>query len=184
MTDETEVPVIDELEQNVLVVCSSHSATFFEVALAIHELQLLDRSWAARLVGKVDLSRRRLYDLVDVAQLISRFKISKDEALSVGVTKLIKIARHAFEHDDLSAHDAREMLKIARETKVTRLAKVLEGQNPRETKAFVFHLTMGEAGHLKETLVHFGAKRSPNGGVIGKERALRRWLREYWKDEE
>lgn len=121
---------------------------------------------------------------MDVARLISDFEISRDEAESVGVTKLIKVARYAFEHDDLSAHDIQEMLEIARETKVTRLAKVLEGKSPRKTKAFLFHLTKGEAGQLKETLVHLGAKRLSNGGLMGKERALKRLLREYWKDQE
>ena len=164
MKDEADNADLAELENRVLESWAPPSTSFYETALAINELRKVDRSWSARLLGKVDLSRRRLYDLADVARLISDFKISKDEAQSVGVTKLIKVARHAFEHDGISAHDVREMLEIARVTKAIRLAKVLEGQNPRETKVFVFHLNKTETSLLRETLIDLGAKKAANGG--------------------
>lgn len=179
-----DVSIADKQRDAVCALANSADTDFLELAGALYELHANDRSAISKVEEATVLSRRQLYNLMDIGELTSNHAISRDDAMSIGPTKLQIIARHVLDTDDVKSEQLAQMVGLARVAKARVLARALNGANPRNTKAFVFHLNKSETSLLRQTLLQFGARPSENGGLIGKERALRGLVRNYWSDEE
>lgn len=184
MVSNTQLDSIAEQIDHARLVVSELENGFYDFARALFDFHASDPSAISMLLEHTDLSRRQLYNLLDVGEFITNHSISKHDAISVGATKLQIIARHVLGRAEVSAKQVSEMMILARATKSRKLARALAGANPRETKAFVFHLDKTETSLLRETLMQFGARRTKNGGLTRKEYALNGLLREAWREME
>lgn len=144
---------------------------FFELAENLAKLHDDDPSAIADLPDKTGMSRRRVYYLLDVGQLIAASEMSKAEAEEIGWTKLQIIARHLKQSGPCEAEDLDSFLALARKYRARNLAKVLTGQTTQVTRIVSFELSATASYDLNLALVAHGAKLTPRG-LTGKGTAL------------
>lgn len=164
---------IRKLKRRAVGLAGNPALNFYDLALSLAELHEADRSISATILPSLGMSRRRLYYLIDVGRLIIARDLSKAEAEAVGWTKLQIITRHLIASGGTDDDAFAEYLDLAKSTKARDLQRVLEGQQPRNTRVEVFHLKPRERDNLRNALVAFGAKSTPTG-LVGKEKALMR----------
>lgn len=117
------------------------------------------------------MSRRKLYYLLEVGQLIRDWKISKAQAHEVGWTKLQIVSRHHKGDSGLSQEQAQASLNLAAGTTAYALREKLRQGHSVSRTAIVFRLSLGGKAILREALFAYGAK--PRGkGMLNKEKAL------------
>jgi len=144
---------------------------FFDLAKLIAELHTADAGMLRDLPQQTGMSRRRLYYLLAVGQLLGETALSKAEAEEVGWTKLQIIARHLDATGDVSGEHFRTFLKTALATRAHALAGVLLGEDVGSSRAVSFRLDDSARAELNLALVAFGAKKARRG-LSGKQGAL------------
>ena len=161
------------LQQQALCLADEATVNFYELAGMI--VQLHDTGGFQGLLGETSFSSRRLYYLLEVGRFVHRWNIRKNEAESVGWTKLQIIAAH-LQNLEANADVVAQCLNLAQQMTAHTLRDTLKrGQAvPRRTVAF--RLNTSERTFLNEALVTFGAKRTGRG-CTDKDEALIRMVR-------
>lgn len=149
---------------------------FFDLAKLITDLHAADPGLLKDLPQHTGMSRRRLYYLLAVGQLIADFAITQIDAEDVGWTKLQIIARHVNDAGEITPEHISSYFKIARETRAHALAGALRGEASERTRAVMFHLDDDARSELNLALVAFGASQT-HRGLTGKQTALIRMVR-------
>ena len=149
---------------------------FFELAENLAKLHDEDPSAIADLPDKTGMSRRRVYYLLDVGQLIAASEMSKAEAEEIGWTKLQIIARHVKQTGPCEAEDLVSFLALARQHRARNLAKALPGQGAEATRIVSFELSPTASSELNLALLAHGAKLTPRG-LTGKAAALTKMVK-------
>ena len=162
---------LNRLKTKAIELARRPALNFFELAEYIAVLHDSSPALVADLPHQTGMSRRRLYYLLDVGQLIATHKIIKSEAEEIGWTKLQIIARHVKANGGASAKDIRTFFKMARATKAHALIEVLRGKESMPARAVMFRLDDAERSELNNTLMAFGA-RPARRGLKDKEVAL------------
>ena len=147
------------------------AVNFFELAKNLAKLHDDDPGSIGDIPEKTGMSRRRLYYLLDVGQLIAASGLTKIEAEEIGWTKLQIIARHLKLSGPCEAEELDIFLALARKNRARNLAKVLTGQTTQVTRIVSFELSPTDRADLNEALVAYGAKVTPRG-LTGKAAAL------------
>ena len=155
---------------------SSPALNFFELAENLATLHANDAGSIVDIPEKTGMSRRRLYYLLDVGQLIDASKIAKSEAEEIGWTKLQIIARRLKLSGPCEAEDLDSFLALARKHRARNLAKALSGQSAQVTRIVSFELTPTARSDLNLALVAYGAKMTPRG-LTGKAAALTKMVK-------
>lgn len=161
---------LTRLKAKTIELGSSPALNFFELAKNLADLHEEDAGSIADIPEKTGMSRRRLYYLLDVGQLIAASEIAKSEAEEIGWTKLQIIARHVKEKGTLPEATA-GFMDIAGQTKAHALRDALRGNDHDRTKAVMFRLNAIQRSDLNEALLKFGAAPARTG-LTGKASAL------------
>lgn len=128
------------------------------------------------------ISRRRMYYLLQVGQLIRDEKVSAHQAEQIGWTKLEIVARHLSKCDEAGT-TVEDALALASVTKARDLPTILLGKKVVPTRGVVFHLSLGARAELNEALLAFGAKYRKKGkGLVKRETALIHIIRRAMAD--
>jgi len=85
---------LNRLKTKTIELARRPALNFFELAEHIAVIHNSNPALVADLPHQTGMSRRRLYYLLDVGQLIAAHKIIKSDAEEIGWTKLQIIARH------------------------------------------------------------------------------------------
>ena len=149
----------------------SPALNFFDLARNLAKLHDEDPGSIADIPEKTGMSRRRLYYLLDVGQLIAASGISKSDAEEIGWTKLQIIARRLKLSGPCEAKDLDAFLALALKHRARNLAKALTGQGAAATRIVSFELSFTASSELSLALVAFGAKVTARG-LTGKAAAL------------
>jgi len=166
---------LEALKEEVVALAREPSLRFFDLAVkldALHETG--DPSLLADLPSLSGIRRRRMYYLLEVGRLIRQQKLSQGDAAALGWTKLKVIARH-LSGQEVSEHQLRDCIKLARGIPARSLSRALCGQQVPRDCAVQFTLGEKAKAELETALLAFGATRSGNG-LIGREAALARIL--------
>lgn len=153
---------------------------FFDLAQALAELHATNVEALARLPAVSGISRRRMFYLLRVGQLIGRHSIERSMAEKVGWTKLKTIARHISKTGEISDAALNGYLDLAIHTRASDLAEVLRGDDVPQRRAVQFQLNSRARAELRNTLIAYGAK-TTRRGLVGKEKALTQIVRAAMK---
>ena len=162
---------LTRLKDKTIVLAVLPALNFFELAENLATLHAKDAGSIADIPEKTGMSRRRLYYLLDVGQLIAASEITKSDAEEIGWTKLQIIARRLKLSGPCEAEDLDSFLALARKHRARNLAKALSGQNAPVTRIVSFELTPNARSDLNLALVAYGANMTPRG-LTGKAAAL------------
>lgn len=176
----TERKKINRSRSKAIELGSQSSQKFYELALVLADLHEQQAISIDEYSQKTNISRRRIYYLIDVGNLIRSGKIDKSIAEKVGWTKLRILTRH-LQHNDLDSSELKASLKLAAETKVRDLPAALEGRSQSDTSGEVFHLTKTQQQKLRRALMSFGATKT-RSGLTNKEVALMRMIKQAKAD--
>lgn len=147
------------------------SRNFVDLALALanHDPKAVSLNEVSRLTGK---SRRHLYYLRDVGELIRQHHISRDQAERLGWTKLSALAQK-LKADPDTAHDIAALIENAMGTTAHALThdRGDEDEPASEDKALLFRLTPEQYEAVAAALLKCGATRRGKG-LADKEAAL------------
>ncbi len=149
---------------------------FFRLAQALCELHGSDPAALQDLSDRTQLSRRRMYYLLQTGELMRDKGISEKVAQYIGWTKLQIVARHLADGDGgVSRAAFKQLLAVASEHKARDLPAALIGKKVIEKRAAHFYLSTRERALLNKALVMYGATES-SGRLTGKEKALMKIL--------
>lgn len=172
-----------KLERNAVQYASQSPVRFYELAGVIVELHDDDTAAFRPLADRLSTSIRRLFYLLEVGRLISKYGIEQADAERVGWTKLQIIARHLSTADDADEADLWRFIDMALHTTAHALPAALKGRRNAKSRAVVFRLNMGARAELNEALLAFGAKQNGRQ-YAGKERALVKIVRAAMRERE
>jgi hypothetical protein len=167
---------LSRLQAKAVELACRPALNFFDLAESITSLHAEDSTTISTLANETGMSRRRLYYLLEVGQLIASCKVSKPDAEEIGWTKLQIIARHIRRLDSASSSEIRQVFEMASAHKARDLAAALEGRRVIPRRAVQFYLNLGGRAELNEALVKFGATQVRRG-LQGKEAALIKLVR-------
>lgn len=153
------------------------TSKFLELASLLSDLHDIDAAALADVPSLSRISRRRMYYLLQVGQLIRAEKISASQAQRIGWTKLQIIAQHLSKPEKVGA-ELPEALALASATKSRDLANALLGKRVVARRAVQFQLNTGARAELNEALIAHGAQHLKKGkGMVKREAALIRIIR-------
>lgn len=158
---------IEEVEQ----LAREPALNFYRLAIALSVLHHEDLAALQGLPEQTGMSRRRMYYLIDVGNLIRDHRLTETNAAAVGWTKLQIIARHVSRIGETSPEELAAYLRLAEDTQARMLAKKLAGGRVVRKSGVQFDLNMGARAELHEALLAFGAERT-HRGYVKKETAL------------
>ena len=147
---------------------------FFELAQVLTKLHDTDPRLLRDLPDTSEISRRRMYYLIRTGTLLRDKRVSREQAETIGWTKLQIIARHM--HKAGSSFDFQELLDLASKHNARDLPAALRGGKVVPRRVVHFYLNVGERAELNEALIEYGAKRARRG-LSSKEAALIRLVR-------
>lgn len=144
---------------------------FYRLATSLSVLHDEDGGALHGLPEQTGMSRRRMYYLIDVGNLIREHRLTETRAAGVGWTKLQIVARHVSQAESTSAEELAAYLELAETSQARALAKKLAGATVVRKSGVQFDLSMAARAELNEALLAFGAERT-HRGYVKKEAAL------------
>ena len=162
---------LQRLKGQTIQLAREPALNFFELAKLITDLHAADAGLLRDLPQQTGMSRRRLYYLLAVGQLIADQAITQIDAEAVGWTKLQIVARHLLASGESTPDHIGSLFRMARETRAHALAETLRGEFFKRTRAVMFHLDDDARSELNLALVAFGATKT-HRGLTGKQSAL------------
>lgn len=160
-------------KMKAIQLASKPALNFFELAGLITALHEADPAELRDLPTEGGMSRRRLYYLLSVGQLIRKYTINKAEAEQVGWTKLQIIAHFVAEKGDATDDQLAAYMNLALASKSHPLAQLLRGRRVPHRRAVQFKLSLRAGDELNQALFSYGAKRRNKGkSLLKKEAAL------------
>lgn len=162
---------ISDREKAIVRLGNKPTLNFYELAVGISKLHEEQSSSISDLPMKTGISRRRIYYLLDVGNLIRARGLSKVVAEEIGWTKLQIITRQVLTKGGASDPEFEHYLAVAKTTKARDLKAVIDGIVVTPTRAVTFHLNYRQRQRLYEALVDYGAAPTFRG-LIAKEQAI------------
>ncbi len=167
----------NQIKKRAIRLAAAPALNFFDLANLLCDLHEIDGAALADLPALADMSRRRMYYLLQAGQLIREHQISRTDAETIGWTKLQIIARHLDKSVAPSSSSAvGELLEIAKNHKAKDLSHALRGKRVVTRRVVHFYLSLGGKAQLNEALIKYGAKQVRRR-LFGKEAALIRMVR-------
>lgn len=162
------------LKKRVQTLAAKGDDSMFELAEALSELRDLpkppdgDRPTLDELVEVTKLSRRTLYYLLKVWQMVSDLGIPRDRLVRTGWTKLAVIAENS------GPGEVDEALDLAETSTLKQLPQLLKDGPPKaKVRTVYLRLTPRQYDQFSAVLLANGARRPKKGkGLSGKKRAL------------
>lgn len=151
------------------------AVNFYDLATKLAKLHESEPSTLRDIPERTGMSRRRLYYLLEVGQLLGDLQIRKADAEAVGWTKLKIIARHLSRNEGTEG-ELRQFMKQAIDVPSRSLAQALRGEAFPDDCAVQFTLDKIAKAELGEALLAYGAERAGRG-LIGRDAALVRIVR-------
>jgi hypothetical protein len=174
-TGDVEAEISTSLKQ-ALKLAQEPALHFYDIARLLVELHEHETGALPQMIEASTMSRRRMYYLLRVGQLIETEKLSRAEAEEIGWTKLQIIARYIDALGAASVPDFADLAVLASKHKARDLPFALRGKRVVRKKVVQFYLSMGGRALLNEALIQHGAKQTGKR-LMGKEEALIRLAR-------
>lgn len=170
------------IKSKAIRLAAEPALNFFDLANLLCDLHEIDGAALADLPALADMSRRRMYYLLQAGQLIREHQISRADAESIGWTKLQIIAQHLSQPERVGA-TLTEALALASATKNRDLPNALLGKRVVARRAVQFQLNTSARAELNEALIAHGAEPAKQGkGMVKREAALMRIVRAAMAD--
>lgn len=161
----------NQLYERVVRLARDWKGNILELAEALRTLRAEHPHHFADWLKRPDVSRRRSYYLVTIAEAYSSVPISRDRLNRLGWTKLKEMA------ETITETNAEELISLAERSTVMELRRSLTSAKPLEKAcSIVFHLDAEQHRDLTQALLMNGA-RPARRGLAGKEAAIARMAR-------
>ena len=166
------------LKKRVLTLVARDDDSMIELAEALSELRATpkppdgDRPTLDELVELTKLSRRTIYYLLNVWQMVTDLGVPRDRLVRIGWTKMAVLA------ENCEPEEVAEALDLAETYTAKELPTALKGTLPkRKARTVKLRLTPGQYDQFAAVLLANGARRPKRGrGLSGMEKALMKAL--------
>ncbi len=164
----------EALKKRVRRLAAKGDDSMIELAEALAELRAMskppdgDRPTLDELIDLTKLSRRTLYYLLKVQQMVDDLDIPRGRLVHIGWTKMAVLA------EQCELDEVEDALDLAEVYTAKELPSALKGEAPkRKARTVVLRLTPRQYDKFAAVLLAHGARRPKRGrGLSGMERAL------------
>jgi len=164
------------LYAKAMKLCSSVDENFIDLSRTLRDLLDNHPDEFQKFISNSNLSRRKVYYLVEIDKAFRKLPIPRAKLLAIGWTKAHILAKH------INQTNAAELMELAETSSVRELKELVTG-GKRESAArcVLFYYSDKEYALLEKALLNNGASPGNARGLSNKEAALMRIIKNLRK---